>query len=299
MAGLQFDVHYDSSVYDFAEVETGIAVEDAGKTVAYSQVDDNTIRILVTGFNDTTLPDGDVAWILLRNLGNGDLTNTIGLDKVLASDEWGISVPIHCLNPEAIKSDGENQAAEPTEALDADLAGSSDVSHTSAIAGSGFPELDGGSIANTDEESAIYGMKKEPPASQHGQALPSRGSPSLRRSYHRSMPTTTTGIGGNSSDGGSRNRQANKPSTEDDTNIQSLVAENPTGDRTTLGYSFARIPNHRTTPGPLLADAGGHDILGTAPAAPWKRLIMVAISVSLAAMLMGVRFSLFKKRQKQ
>ena len=64
VAGLQFDLEYDPSVFELeseAGVQPGIAATEAEKQVTYSPLGPGKIRVIVFGLNQTLLSDGEVA----------------------------------------------------------------------------------------------------------------------------------------------------------------------------------------------------------------------------------------------
>ncbi len=65
VAGLQFDIDFDDSLYTLVEVYTGNAAIDAGKDGVFTDGFPGTTRILVTGMNQAAIPEGVVVTIIL------------------------------------------------------------------------------------------------------------------------------------------------------------------------------------------------------------------------------------------
>src|SRR5438270_5029948 len=58
IAGFQFDLHYDT---ESLKVTPSLApsATNAGKTLSFNVLEDGTLRVLVVGFNETLIGDGD------------------------------------------------------------------------------------------------------------------------------------------------------------------------------------------------------------------------------------------------
>ena len=55
-----FDLIFDTSMLSFKKVTLGSVAVDAGKSLSYSQPSFNTIRVVVIGFNQKVISDGEV-----------------------------------------------------------------------------------------------------------------------------------------------------------------------------------------------------------------------------------------------
>lgn len=94
LAGVQFDVRYDPSQYTLVAVTPGAVATEAGKEVVFSETIPGQGRVLITGFNNTTLTDGQVATLVLRPLDGVSTHEGIGVTRFLATDPDGNSVPL-------------------------------------------------------------------------------------------------------------------------------------------------------------------------------------------------------------
>lgn len=94
LAGVQFDVHYDPTQYTLVSVTPGAIATEAGKEVVFAETIPGQGRVLVTGFNNTTLADGQVATLVLRPLDGESAHDEISIARFLATDPDGNSVPL-------------------------------------------------------------------------------------------------------------------------------------------------------------------------------------------------------------
>ena len=95
VAAAQFDVTFDGSQLRVSNVEAGDAAVTAGKEVSFSQIDSNTVRVIVSGFNLDVIPDGVIAIVSMRAV----VSATPGIEPVtmlnaVLSDPLGNSVPV-------------------------------------------------------------------------------------------------------------------------------------------------------------------------------------------------------------
>jgi hypothetical protein len=93
VASGQWDLTFDISSLNLYAVQTGPAAEAAGKTVSFSELNEGTIRILVTGLNMDAVPDGVLARVLFaadsRTVeGESPLT----LNNAILSNPYGTEV---------------------------------------------------------------------------------------------------------------------------------------------------------------------------------------------------------------
>lgn len=94
VSGLQFDLNYDPTQFELVSVSAGTVATDAGKEVIFSETTPGQGRILVTGFNNLGMADGQVATITLRPLTDSSPQHDISLEDPLASDPDGNSIPL-------------------------------------------------------------------------------------------------------------------------------------------------------------------------------------------------------------
>ena len=96
VAALQFDLHYDSSQYGFADVISGGAATGAGKDAAVSETDPGTVRVVVAGINQDTLGSGTVATLHFEQMDKTAsapaFSDNTTLDEVVASGPSGESI---------------------------------------------------------------------------------------------------------------------------------------------------------------------------------------------------------------
>ncbi|MCF6287545.1 MAG: hypothetical protein L3K26_20545 [Candidatus Hydrogenedentes bacterium] len=98
LAGVQFDLNYDTTQYILETVESGAAADDAGKEVILSEASPGQGRILITGFNDNTLFDGHVATLILRPRTPDAAAHSLAVENLLATDPFGNTVPLDYSN---------------------------------------------------------------------------------------------------------------------------------------------------------------------------------------------------------
>jgi hypothetical protein len=94
VSGLQFDLAYDPTQFELVGITAGDAATGAGKEVILSETTPGEGRVLITGFNNNGMSDGQVATLTLRPLNGSAPQHDISLGQVLASDPDGNSVPI-------------------------------------------------------------------------------------------------------------------------------------------------------------------------------------------------------------
>lgn len=94
VSGLQFDLAYDPTQFELVGITAGDAATGAGKEVILSETTPGQGRVLITGFNNNGMSDGQVATLTLRPLNGSAPQHDISLGQVLASDPDGNSVPI-------------------------------------------------------------------------------------------------------------------------------------------------------------------------------------------------------------
>lgn len=94
ISGLQFDVNYDPTQFELVEVSAGNAATSAGKEVILSETVPGQGRILITGFNNIGMTEGQVATFTLRPIYPGAAQSDLSLRQILASDPDGNSLSI-------------------------------------------------------------------------------------------------------------------------------------------------------------------------------------------------------------
>ena len=68
--GVQFDLEYDADAFDVT-VEAGPASQQASKNLRSAQIKTGKLRVLIIGFNRTTISDGVIAIVHVSYKGTG------------------------------------------------------------------------------------------------------------------------------------------------------------------------------------------------------------------------------------
>ncbi len=96
VAALQFDLHYDSSQYGFADAISGGAATGAGKDAVVSETEPGTVRVVVAGINQDSFGSGTVATLHFERMdktaSSPSFSNSTTLDEVVASGPSGESI---------------------------------------------------------------------------------------------------------------------------------------------------------------------------------------------------------------
>jgi hypothetical protein len=90
--GLQFDLEYEAAALDIT-VESGPAGQQAGKNVRSAQIQPGKLRVLIIGFNRTTIPDGVIA-VVHASLKGGDDVKTLPIHITAAAGTTANAEPI-------------------------------------------------------------------------------------------------------------------------------------------------------------------------------------------------------------
>ncbi len=150
VAGLQFDVTFDSARWDLVDVELGTSAYEAGKDVFFSDLSSGSARVVVAGFNQETLADGAVAQLVLCPLEDCDAATGLALDSLVASDPLGRRVEAGFLS-------GANAADEDSDSPEKRL--DDDVSTTEAVADAA--DADGAATTAGARSSGVYSVPEE------------------------------------------------------------------------------------------------------------------------------------------
>jgi hypothetical protein len=96
VAALQFDLHYDSSQYGFADATAGGAATGAGKDAVVSETELGMVRVVVAGINQDALGSGTVATLhfdrMDKTLSSPSFSDNATLDEVVASGPSGENI---------------------------------------------------------------------------------------------------------------------------------------------------------------------------------------------------------------
>ena len=208
VSGLQFDLTYDPTQFELVGITAGDSATGAGKEVILSETVPGQGRVLVTGFNNNGMADGQIATLTLRPLNGSAPQHDIALGQVLASDPDGNSVPVDYadlfqyppappLNEEEVpapEDTGLDPTDEPTEASP-DEENPADPGTTDG----GAPDPDSGN-GRTSTNSSVLGnglsglgdrLQDSPEAGSDGNSTTSANRPS--------GATTASGVSGRSS----------------------------------------------------------------------------------------------------
>lgn len=97
-AAVQLDIQFDSSALIFRSVEAGTASTIAGKTVKGSLISPSLLRIIVQGFNTTSIPDGEllkISWQASASVPRGTYSSLECGNSVVV-DGLGFVLPMTC-----------------------------------------------------------------------------------------------------------------------------------------------------------------------------------------------------------
>lgn len=94
VSGVQFDLNFDPTQFELVEISAGNVATDAGKQVVFSETIPGQGRVLVTGFNNNSMADGQIATVTLRPLTPAAAQYDIALEQALATDPDGNNVPL-------------------------------------------------------------------------------------------------------------------------------------------------------------------------------------------------------------
>lgn len=137
VASLQFDLSCNASYYTIIEIDAGAAAEAAGKQVMFD-VQEDSVRVIVAGFNQDGIASGEVAILYLSPESAHAPKGAYALEDAVLSDPLGQSLPV------AIPESGKHETHH------------SDHSPEAAPADNTSSETDSTSqdIASTDSSSA-------------------------------------------------------------------------------------------------------------------------------------------------
>lgn len=94
VAGLQFDLVFDSTAVSVADFQIGPAAANADKELVWSLVESGRARVIISAVNQDPIPDGTVATGLFDIASDAPLDETpLELDEVIMSDPDAEAVP--------------------------------------------------------------------------------------------------------------------------------------------------------------------------------------------------------------
>lgn len=126
VSGIEFDLNFDPAQFELVEITAGNVATDAGKQVVFSETLPGQGRVLVTGFNNVSMADGQIATLTLRPLTSTSAQSDIALDRALATDPDGNNVPIDYADlfqyppaaPEPVEDTGTQESPGSDDATD-------------------------------------------------------------------------------------------------------------------------------------------------------------------------------------
>ena len=92
VSGIQFDVRFDDEAFALVGVETGDAAASADKVAVYNDAISGVTRVLIAGMNQTSIPDGLVANVILAPIDGADASQPFIIESCLLSDPYGNSL---------------------------------------------------------------------------------------------------------------------------------------------------------------------------------------------------------------
>ncbi len=99
VSACQFDVLYDTTVYEIISVVTGDSSLAAQKQVQYNTVTSGQIRVIIAGLNQNIIPSGSVAKLNVKVCSSAPAgTYELSLNRVILSNPIGTSVPATPVN---------------------------------------------------------------------------------------------------------------------------------------------------------------------------------------------------------
>jgi hypothetical protein len=99
VAGLNFDLSYDVSRLNVSNVTIGSAASPAGKTMSWSRPSSDTVRVIIFGLNQDTIPNGTVANVIFNVLvGAAPGTSSLTLSHAAATDPSGGGIGVNLNN---------------------------------------------------------------------------------------------------------------------------------------------------------------------------------------------------------
>jgi len=155
VASLQFDLNCNSVYYTIAEVDVGAAAEAAGKQVMFD-IQGNSVRVIVAGFNQDAIASGEVAVLYLSPESAHAPMGAYGLEDAVLSDPLGRSLPVTI--PESGKHETHHSDHSP-EAAPADNTSSETDSTSQDIASTDSSSAKTGTTSSTD---GITGLSNVP-----------------------------------------------------------------------------------------------------------------------------------------
>jgi hypothetical protein len=123
VAGIQVDIFFDGAALEITAAYDGASAIAADKDVRLNLLDDNTVRIIVAGFNQNVLSDGEVASIefsISTDAAPG--TYPVVLEELLLSDPFGQNISSTAVNGSITVTSGSGGNTEGETATEGEAA---------------------------------------------------------------------------------------------------------------------------------------------------------------------------------
>ena len=90
VCSFDFKLNFDTSRLSFKEATLGLKAQSAGKSLSYSKLESNIIRVVVIGFNQKVISSGEVLNLTFDILASAPIGNAeITINKATVSDPKG------------------------------------------------------------------------------------------------------------------------------------------------------------------------------------------------------------------
>ncbi len=93
VAGVQWELLFDSTVLNLYDINAGPAATIAGKSVSFSILSPGKVHVLVTGFNAYVIPEGVLVTVsFVVPSGAPGIDQEVILDKVIFAHPYGLDI---------------------------------------------------------------------------------------------------------------------------------------------------------------------------------------------------------------
>ncbi len=192
VAGLQFDVDFDESLYTLVEVYTGSAVVEAGKDGVFTDGFPGTTRVLVTGMNQAAIPEGVVVTIILSPA-DPSVSGYLELNSLILSDPFGnrVIAELGVPSKESRVYESEGTDETPPAQVDVDATADPAPGQTQANPGTETPQHDSGMRRGETTPSPSDGSNQEGIENSKSNGSGARSAPRRRAAYAPRKPISS------------------------------------------------------------------------------------------------------------